>query len=401
MLSDGAVETADLVVVGVGVAPRVELAVAAGLEVDNGVVVDDQLRASAPGVFAAGDVASAWHPHFERRLRVEHWANALNQGITAGANAAGGSDAYDRLPYFFSDQYDLGMEYVGYADTDDEVVVRGSLADREFIAFWQRDGVGHGGDERQRVGRRRGPQGDHHEPAAIPADRLADPGIRSPTSCSRVDLGGPLHSAIWAATGRWQRCGRPEGLDVEAELDDVAVVDDVVLALEADLAELLGLRPAADVEQLVPADHLGADEAALEVGVDAPGALRRRRAVAERPRPRLLVAGREERAQAEQVVGAAHHAEQRALAEAEAFEHLGPLGRVGDRRRLGLELHAHADHFHVVAGVVELGGDLRLGGRDRVELVLADVDDGEHRPGGEQEVGREQRLLLGASSPAR
>jgi 3-phenylpropionate/trans-cinnamate dioxygenase ferredoxin reductase subunit len=141
VLSDGAVETADLVVIGVGVAPRVELATAAGLEVDNGVVVDEQLRASVPGVFAAGDIASAWHPHFERRLRVEHWANALNQGSTAGVNAAGGSERYDRLPYFFSDQYDLGMEYVGHADPDDEVVVRGSLADREFIAFWRRDGA--------------------------------------------------------------------------------------------------------------------------------------------------------------------------------------------------------------------------------------------------------------------
>ena len=141
MLSDGDVEAADLVVVGIGVTPRVDLAVAAGLDVDNGVVVDEQLRSSAAEVFAAGDIASAWHPHFHRHLRVEHWANALNQGITAGANAAGGSDIYDRLPYFFSDQYDLGMEYVGYADPDDAVVVRGSTADREFIAFWHRDGV--------------------------------------------------------------------------------------------------------------------------------------------------------------------------------------------------------------------------------------------------------------------
>ena len=141
VLSNGDVEAADLVVVGVGVSPRVDLAVAAGLDVDNGVVVDEQLRTNAPDVYAAGDVASAWHPLFRRHLRVEHWANALNQGITAGANAAGGSDVYDRLPYFFSDQYDLGMEYVGYADPEDSVVVRGSLADREFIAFWQRDGV--------------------------------------------------------------------------------------------------------------------------------------------------------------------------------------------------------------------------------------------------------------------
>jgi len=141
VLTDGGVEDADLVVVGVGVIPRVRLAEAAGLQVDDGVVVDEHLRASAPGVFAAGDVASAWHPHYRRRLRVEHWANALNQGLTAGANAVGGSEAYTRLPYFFSDQYDLGMEYVGHGSPDDDVVIRGNRDEREFIAFWQRDGA--------------------------------------------------------------------------------------------------------------------------------------------------------------------------------------------------------------------------------------------------------------------
>ena len=142
------------------------------------------------------------------------------------------------------------------------------------------------------------------------------------------------------------------------------------------------------LEQLVPLDDLGPDEAALEVGVDAAGALGRRRAVVERPRPGLLVAGGEERAQPEQVVGAADHPEQRALAEPEALEHLGPLGGVLDGRRLGLELDAHADHLDVVAGVVELGRDARLGLGDLVELVLADVDDGEHAAVGEQEVRR-------------
>jgi 3-phenylpropionate/trans-cinnamate dioxygenase ferredoxin reductase component len=140
-LADGRVEAADLVVVGIGVTPRVELAAAAGVAVDNGVVVDERLASSVAGVYAAGDIANAWHPLFERRLRVEHWANALNQGLTAGRNAGGHADVYDRLPYFFSDQYDLGMEYVGQADTADAVVVRGSLEKREFIAFWHRDGV--------------------------------------------------------------------------------------------------------------------------------------------------------------------------------------------------------------------------------------------------------------------
>jgi 3-phenylpropionate/trans-cinnamate dioxygenase ferredoxin reductase subunit len=141
VLSDGRVEAAEVVVVGIGVTPRVDLAVAAGLKVDDGIVVDDQLESSALGVYAAGDVASAWHPHYGRHLRVEHWANALNQGTTAGINATGGSERYTRLPYFFSDQYDLGMEYVGHSDPSDAVVVRGSLEDRQFIAFWHRHGI--------------------------------------------------------------------------------------------------------------------------------------------------------------------------------------------------------------------------------------------------------------------
>jgi 3-phenylpropionate/trans-cinnamate dioxygenase ferredoxin reductase subunit len=141
VLGDGTVEDADVVVAGIGVTPRVGLAKVAGLKVDDGVVVDEHLQTTAPGVFAAGDVASAWHPHYRRRLRVEHWANALNQGLTAGANAVGGSEAYTRLPYFFSDQYDLGMEYVGYGSPHDTVVIRGDREARELIAFWQRDGV--------------------------------------------------------------------------------------------------------------------------------------------------------------------------------------------------------------------------------------------------------------------
>ena len=141
VLDDGRTEPADLVVAGIGVTPRIELAEAAGLEIDNGVVVDEMLQTSAAGIFAAGDIANAWHPHFNRRIRTEHWANALNQGSAAGANAVGTPSAYTRLPYFFSDQYDLGLEYVGYASADDAVVIRGDLGKREFIAFYHRDGV--------------------------------------------------------------------------------------------------------------------------------------------------------------------------------------------------------------------------------------------------------------------
>ena len=142
VLDGGRVEEADVVVAGIGVIPRTELADAAlGLRVDDGVVVDEHLETNVEGVFAAGDVASAWHPHDRRHLRVEHWANAQHQGTTAGRNAAGAGESYRRLPYFFSDQYDLGMEYVGHGGRDDAVVVRGDVGTREFIAFWQRDGV--------------------------------------------------------------------------------------------------------------------------------------------------------------------------------------------------------------------------------------------------------------------
>jgi 3-phenylpropionate/trans-cinnamate dioxygenase ferredoxin reductase subunit len=141
VLSDGRVEAADVVVAGIGVTPRIELAEAAGLALDNGVVVNDLLETSAPGVYAAGDIANAFHPHYQRNLRIEHWANALNQGSAAGANASGDPTPYTRLPYFFSDQYDLGLEYLGYATGDDAVVIRGDLGKREFIAFYHRDGV--------------------------------------------------------------------------------------------------------------------------------------------------------------------------------------------------------------------------------------------------------------------
>jgi 3-phenylpropionate/trans-cinnamate dioxygenase ferredoxin reductase subunit len=126
----------DFVVIGIGVAPRVALAEAAGLDVDNGIVVDERLRTSAPGIFAAGDVANVWHPRYEQRVRVEHWANALNQGPAAAKAMLGEPVSYDRIPYFFSDQYDVGMEYSGYARSWDHVVFRGDANSGEFIAFW-------------------------------------------------------------------------------------------------------------------------------------------------------------------------------------------------------------------------------------------------------------------------
>jgi 3-phenylpropionate/trans-cinnamate dioxygenase ferredoxin reductase subunit len=141
-------QSADLVVVGIGVTPNVELAETAGLEVDNGVLVDAQLRTSDPDVYAIGDIANHDHPSLGRRVRVEHWETAIEQGKTAAHNLAGGTEAYERLPYFFTDQYDLGMEYVGSVGPDgyDRVDIDGDLGavagDRgSFRAFWVKDGT--------------------------------------------------------------------------------------------------------------------------------------------------------------------------------------------------------------------------------------------------------------------
>jgi 3-phenylpropionate/trans-cinnamate dioxygenase ferredoxin reductase component len=136
---DGASIDTEFVVVGIGVAPRTGLVENAGLRIENGVLVDERLETSVPGVFAAGDVANARHPFYGRRLRVEHWANALNQGPIAARAMLGQEVAYDEIPYFFSDQYDVGMEYGGFASSWDEVVFRGDVEAGEFIAFWVED----------------------------------------------------------------------------------------------------------------------------------------------------------------------------------------------------------------------------------------------------------------------
>jgi 3-phenylpropionate/trans-cinnamate dioxygenase ferredoxin reductase subunit len=137
-LPDGGHLPADTVVIGVGIRPAVELAQAAGLDVDNGVVTDEFLRTSDPSIWACGDVANSANPLIGRRLRVEHWANALNGGKAAAKSMLGHEEPYERVPYFFSDQYDLGMEYSGYAEPGgyDRVVFRGDPAGGEFLAFW-------------------------------------------------------------------------------------------------------------------------------------------------------------------------------------------------------------------------------------------------------------------------
>jgi 3-phenylpropionate/trans-cinnamate dioxygenase ferredoxin reductase subunit len=133
--SDGRTIDCDFVIVGIGVLPATGLAERAGLAVDNGIVVDGALRTSVPGVFAAGDVARHEHPLYGA-LRVEHWSNALHQGPAAARSMLGRDEPYDRIPYFFSDQYDVGMEYSGIIIGSARLVVRGDTAAREFVALW-------------------------------------------------------------------------------------------------------------------------------------------------------------------------------------------------------------------------------------------------------------------------
>jgi 3-phenylpropionate/trans-cinnamate dioxygenase ferredoxin reductase subunit len=138
----GAELPADVVVVGIGVVPNDGLAKSAGLDVNNGVVTDSALRTSEPDIFAAGDVASSYHPLLGRHLRMDHWSNALNGGKAAGISMLGQPVEYNRVPYFYSDQYDLGMECAGLPSpgTYDQIVYRGDSDTLEFIAFWLKEG---------------------------------------------------------------------------------------------------------------------------------------------------------------------------------------------------------------------------------------------------------------------
>jgi 3-phenylpropionate/trans-cinnamate dioxygenase ferredoxin reductase subunit len=133
---------ADLVVFGIGVTPNVDLAASAGLTVENGIVTDAAFRTSTEDVYAAGDVANVFNPTLGHRLRVEHWANADASGRAVGRVLAGEDLEFDEIPYFYTDQYDLGMEYSGYGELarEADVVVRGDLAARECVAFWVREG---------------------------------------------------------------------------------------------------------------------------------------------------------------------------------------------------------------------------------------------------------------------
>ncbi|MEU6712372.1 FAD-dependent oxidoreductase [Nonomuraea sp. NPDC046802] len=139
-LSSGERLAADLVVVGVGAAPEVGLARDAGLDVGTGILTDAALRTSHPDVYAAGDVAESFHPLYGRHLRVEHWANALHGGPEAARSMLGQDVVYDRIPYFYTDQYELGMEFSGDIEGYEEIVYRGDPESLEFIVYWLREG---------------------------------------------------------------------------------------------------------------------------------------------------------------------------------------------------------------------------------------------------------------------
>jgi 3-phenylpropionate/trans-cinnamate dioxygenase ferredoxin reductase subunit len=176
-LRDGSTVAADAVLVAVGAKPNIELAEQAGLSMgDGGVLVDASLRTSDPDIYAVGDIAAADHPLFGTRIRTEHWANALKQPAVAAAGMLGKPGEYDELPYFFTDQYDLGMEYAGHAPSFDRVVFRGDVAGREFVAFWL------DGDNRVLAGMNVNiwdvlddVKGLIRSRAPVDADRLADP----------------------------------------------------------------------------------------------------------------------------------------------------------------------------------------------------------------------------------
>ena len=215
LLEDGRTLDADAVIAGIGVAPRVELAEQAGLAVDNGIEVDARLRTSDENVFAAGDVASVDHPFFGRRIRVEHWAVAREQGPFAAKSMLGSDDEYDSLPYFFTDQYDASLEYWGLAQKWDEVVLRRDPSG-SFLAFWLADGrvlAGAGfnspgvGDAIQALIRSR----DEVDPRA-----LADPDTPLP---------GTEEAPVELAPG--------EGVVLERGEDSIAVAKDAAGAVHA------------------------------------------------------------------------------------------------------------------------------------------------------------------------
>ncbi|MFB9679488.1 NAD(P)/FAD-dependent oxidoreductase [Streptosporangium vulgare] len=177
---DGEEIPADLVIVGIGVSPNTELAERAGLAVDNGILVNESLRTDDPDVYAAGDVANAFNPLYGTRVRVEHWANALNGGVAAAKAMLGQEVVYDRPPYFFTDQYDVGMEFSGWFAPGgyDSVVIRGDLDSEDFHAFWLAGGRVVAGMHVNRWDEGISPAQELiRGGATVDPDRLADPSV--------------------------------------------------------------------------------------------------------------------------------------------------------------------------------------------------------------------------------
>lgn len=131
----------DFAVVGVGVTPVVDFLAGCGIGIDNGILVDECCRTTVDGIYAAGDVANHQHPVFARRMRVEHWQNAIQQGAVAARNMLGTNQPYDPIPWFWSDQYDANLQYAGFHHEWDRIVIRGSLEQRSFVAFYLNQGL--------------------------------------------------------------------------------------------------------------------------------------------------------------------------------------------------------------------------------------------------------------------
>jgi len=167
----------DFVVVGLGVEPVTDTLAGTGVEIDNGVLVDEHCRTSVEGIYAAGDIANHYHPVFRRHIRVEHWQNALKQGPAAGRNMLGKNEPYEEIPWFWSDQYEHNIQYAGYHTEWDELVVRGSTEEQNFVAFYRKNGLilAAVAVNRRRDLRRSIPL--IRDQVEIPASQLSDPDI--------------------------------------------------------------------------------------------------------------------------------------------------------------------------------------------------------------------------------